>query len=110
MMKKIAPWTPIRDSPTNTSSSKSVRWWTIQRSSRVSRLIRSGGDELLGRLDQLLRVERLADEARRAPGGRGLQRLLLDLAAEHDHRDRADTVPFVNAAQHLPTVHLGHHH
>ena len=46
-------------------------------------------DELLRALDQLLRVERLADEAaaRRArPPRRGA---LVDLAAEHDHGDRA---------------------
>src|SRR5215204_1343237 len=110
MTKKIAPWAPIRDREMNTSSSKPVRWWTIQRSSRVSTLIRSGGDELLRRLDQLLRIERLAEEARRPARRRGLHRLLFDLAAEHDHRDRSDTVPLVNPAQHLPAVDLGHHH
>ena len=39
-----------------------------------------------------------------------LQRVLVDLAAEHDHRDRADAVALVDAAQHLPAVDLGHHH
>ena len=35
-------------------------------------------------------------------------RTLVDLAAEHDHRDRA--VPFLDALQHLPAVDARHHH
>ena len=35
---------------------------------------------------------------------------LLDLAAVHDHLDRVDAVALLDAVQHLPPVHLGHHH
>ena len=35
---------------------------------------------------------------------------LVDLAAEHHDRDRADAVPFVHQLQHLPAVDLRHHH
>src|SRR5207249_916263 len=60
---------------------------------------------LLGAIDQLLRIERLADEAGRAAlfgfGGRAL----VDLAAEHDHRDRA--VCLLDPLQHLPAVRAG---
>jgi hypothetical protein len=46
--------------------------------------------------------------APREAGVRG--RLLVDLAAEHDHRDRADSMPLLDAAQHLPAVDVRHHH
>ena len=40
----------------------------------------------------------------------GLHRLLVDLTAEHDDGDRFDSVALPNVAQHLPAVHLRHHH
>src|SRR5439155_3417813 len=53
-------------------------------------------------------VKRLADEALRTT----LYRFVpcIELAAEHDHRDRADTVPLLHTSQHLPAVDLRHHH
>src|SRR5215216_2808098 len=110
MTRKIPPSTPMCESEMKTGSSHSVLWWTTQRSSRVSRSVSSGGDQLLRGLDQLLWVERLADEALGAPRRRGPHRVLFDLAAEHDHRDRADAMPLVDPPEHLPPVHLGHHH
>src|SRR5882724_7791175 len=70
---------------------------------RVGRLRR---DELLRALDQLLRIERLANEtARTALLGVG-GRLLVDLAGEHDHRDRPVTL--LHALEHLPAVDARH--
>ena len=61
-------------------------------------------------LDQLLRIKRLPDEALRTPSGGLLGRLLVDLAAEHHDRDRADSMPFLDSPEHLPPIDLGHHH
>ena len=67
-------------------------------------------EKLFRGLDQLLGVEGLADEAADASGV-GLGELaLVDLAAEHQHRDRADPVLLLDAAEHLPAVHARHHH
>ena len=44
------------------------------------------------------------------PSVASLGRVLVHLAAEHDHRDRIDAVALAHAAQHLPAVHLRHHH
>src|SRR5439155_23741805 len=71
---------------------------------------RSGWQELLGVLDQLLGIKRLADEALRAPSCRLLGGFLVDLAAEHHDRDRPDSVPLLDAPEHLPPIDLGHHH
>src|SRR5256886_15418589 len=70
----------------------------------------SGWKQLLGVLDQLLRIKRLPDEALRAPSGGLLGRLLVDLAAEHHDGDRADSVPFLYSPEHFPPIDLGHHH
>src|SRR5688572_18000255 len=93
-----------------TGSSQPARWSTTQRKTSVSTDYKLGAQELLRRLDELLRVERLADERLCAPLGRGLGRSLVDLAAEHDHGDGVDAVALADATQHLPAVHLGHHH
>src|SRR5437588_3653782 len=63
--------------------------------------------DLFGAVDQLLPVERLADEAGRTALLRLRRGLRIDLAAEHDHRDRA--VRLLDALEHLPAVDAGHH-
>src|SRR5687767_11716196 len=94
----------------NTGSSQPARWSTTQRKASVSTDEKLRAEQLLRRLDQLLGVERLAEEGLRATLRGPVSRVLVHLAAEHDHRDRIDAVALAHAAQHLPAVHLRHHH
>src|SRR5207302_2712633 len=63
-----------------------------------------------GALGQLLQVERLPDEGLRAAGRRLRFRLLVDLATEHDDRDRPRAPALLDLPQRLPAVDLRHHH
>src|SRR5262249_9236522 len=80
------------------------------RGGHPTRCMRSGGQKLLGRLDQLAWIEGLADEAARAARLRLLLGRFVHLAAEHHDRDRTDAVALLHPAQHLPAVYLRHHH
>src|SRR4051794_18139767 len=111
---QIAPQVPMRVSQTKTWSSGCHRWWTTQRSQcrskEVSSCPGSDGDDLLRLVDQVLQVERLADECLRAARRCLRLRLLVRLAAEHHDGDHARAVLLLYAAQHLPAVDVRHHH
>src|SRR2546428_1536549 len=100
----------MTERPTKTGLSQPARWSTTQRNaSRSASMVELRPEQLLRRLDQLLRVEGLADEGlRTALARRGVR--LVELAAEHDHGNRPDAVLVLDPAQHFPAAHLGHHH
>src|SRR5690349_21560517 len=98
------PERPAYDRPSKTGFSQPVRWWTTQRSRWRSAPNRSGRHDLLRLLDERAQVERLSDEPLRAALRSLVLRRALELAAEHDDGNRADAVPLLHPAQHLPPV------